>query len=225
MESAAILLSQTQYSRYPSPDSIPAYHPAYGYLSPPYSSTRSPPNEAIFAASPAGLGITHSRYETQHEQRSLYAANPEQMIPSFKIELDLSTTEGAVMPAQYVSQSSYPSNAGYSSYYSTSEPHYPAIHQTPSLLIQHIGDRNDGQSRYLEHSTHSTKSIPDPTNLRYQPDPMHHGKWVVTAQEVVYTMPETRSDTMTWERHGLQQYPYPDQYAVSQLTLSIAGEY
>lgn len=225
MEGTAIHYSQNQYSRYTSPDSIPAYHPSYGYLSPPYSSTRSPTTEAIFASSPEGLGITQYRFEHRHEQHHLYAAHPEHLDPTLKSEHDLSITQGAVMPTRYVPQSPYPASTSCSSYYSTPRHHYPPARHNPSMLARLAEGDVHGQTNYLDHSVASTRGLSDPIHFGYQPDPMQDGRWVVAALEVVHTMPDTRSDTLVWEHSGLQQYPYPDHLMVSSQGLSLLNKY
>lgn len=217
MEGSTVQFSKENYSHYTSCHSTPAYHNAYGYISPPLSTSQNSTTKSMYASPVTGLGIARSHtFEPHHEQETFYTMISEH--PSYRIkpQRSLSNHENTILPSQSIPRPNYTSGNRSVSYHVTSANECPPILQSPSMLVRMAQRGDHSQANYLERSiSTSAEDTSQSSHFRYLPDPMQDGRWTIAAQEVVYTMPDERLNTSAWESDSLQQYSYHNHYAVS----------
>lgn len=216
MEGATPHFPRDHFTRYTSPESLPAYHPPYGYLSPPYSSTRSPTTEVRLASSPAGLGISQCTFEPHYEHQRLHDADSARANLSFRTDQGFYRTGAMALPSQLVPRSPYTASPGCPSYYPTPRHRCPPAQPPHNTLVDFQREDTHSHLNFFNQPVHSSSENPVASNhIRYQTDPMQDGKWTVPTQRAVHSLPETRSDTLVWEHTALQHYAYSEHYMVS----------
>lgn len=204
-----------QYPRYTSPDSGPAYRATSGYLSPPYSASRTT-NGNAFMSPMTGLGITHSQtFQMQQEQQDFYATRSRHSKFSAEAHRHFSSPN-VLSPPQTVPLPDYSQSSENLSYYETPRNDHLPRHLSPSMLVRIPPQNRWEPPNYAEHTiSPSIEGGPEPGHFRYRPDVMQDNKWGVGSHEVAYTTSSGPSNVTAWDSDVFHQHAYHDQYAVS----------